>query len=192
MAMNICSPKDGFVIKLLVHEGSKVDGGAALLEMDNDWEMRSLESLRVREAVRQINYAQYTGEQLDFARSIAKTALVAAETQRKLATKLRDLIAKQISVGTTDASQHFQFDMKQTQPTFDRDRALSDQKQLEYSIERHTKIHELAKGLNEYKAAYLKGRMERLKISAPISGHVKLRVQQGSFAELGSTLLEIA
>ena len=189
--MDVCSPKDSFIVKLLVIDGSTVNPGTPLVEMDSDWEERIAERIRVREVLREINFAQLAGDQLELVRSSAKAAVDLAETQYKLASDTADFQRKMIPLGILNAIDVLPSQSRLARATFDRDRAHANQKQLEYAIDRHTKTHELAKKFNEYSAAYMKKRIERLKVAAPIAGHVKLHVQVGSFAQLGSTLLEI-
>jgi multidrug resistance efflux pump len=190
--MDVCSPKDGFVMKLLVRENQAVEAGATLLELDSEREEAIAERIRNREKLRELYAAQYSGEQLALARSIAKSAVDSATEQFTQVKLQADVDASKVDHGLLPAEIEIPGKIKLAQASFDLDRARSDQKQLEYSIERHLKSNELAKSLNEYYLTAIKKRIERLKITAPISGHVKLQVQQGSFAELGSTLLEIS
>jgi multidrug resistance efflux pump len=194
--MDVCSPKDGFVKVMIAQDGSAVKAGDDLLEMDSDREERAAEQIRVREALRQLDEAKYSGEQLALAKRIAQSAVDVGEAQLKYQKAQHDVDAAKlrtglVAVGAGKAVEQANIDSKLAQTTFDRDRAVSDQKQLLLFIDRQLKSHALAKELNEYYAKAIQARITRLTIKAPISGHVKFHVQQGSFAQLGSTLLEI-
>jgi len=189
--MDVCSPKDGFVIKMLAQEGEVVQVGAPLLEMDSDWEQRMAERIRTREALRLIDARQYTGEQMALVIAVAQAALDSAEAQFKEAERKHHSDTRLLENGALTAEYKPSIEAKFAQATFDRERARVDMKQLKYFIDRQGEIQDLAKSLNERYAADIQKRIERLKIAAPTAGKVKLCAQQGSFAQLGSKLLEI-
>lgn len=191
--MEVCSPKDGFVFQVHVQDGLQVEVGTLLIEMDSDVEDRFAEQIRVREELRKINETRYSDEQVALLRSIAKAAVDTAEAQYKDANTQHDVTIEYANVGAIGNVDLVKAsaEAKLAQARFDRDRARADQKELEYAIDRFTKRNELSKNLNQYYLTYIKKRIARLKITAPVAGHVKFYVQQGSFAQLGGKLLEI-
>jgi multidrug efflux pump subunit AcrA (membrane-fusion protein) len=70
--MDICSPKDGFVVKLFVGDGDQVTKGSPLIQMDSDHEDRHLESLATADSIREIRAAQFQGDQLKLLRDMAQ------------------------------------------------------------------------------------------------------------------------
>jgi len=193
--MDVCSPKDGFVKRVIAQDGRAVKAGDDLVEMDSYREERAAEQIRIREANRQLDEARYGGEQLDLAKRMAQSAVDLGEAQLKFQTAQHQVDIRLLqTIGPVDFGKvvaQARIDSQLAQVTFDRDRAISDQKQLMFFIERHQKSNALAKELNDYYAKAIQDRIKLLTIKAPISGHLKLHVQQGSFAQLGSILLEI-
>jgi multidrug resistance efflux pump len=191
--MDVASPKNGFVIKVSVDDGNTVKAGDELLEMDSDWEQTALERIRFQDAMRELNAARYTDEQLGLLRSIAKAAVDAAEAQLSLVERqsAEDNARMRLDENADPALVKLAENARVAQATFDRDRAQTNQTQLEYAIGRIGKANDSAKVLSATYVAAINKRIERLKIMAPVSGHVKLNVRQGSFAKLGSIMLEI-
>jgi multidrug resistance efflux pump len=81
--MDVCSPKDGFVKRVIAQDGSAVKAGDDLLEMDSYREERAAEQIRIREANRQLDAARYSGEQLDLAKRMAQSGVDVGEAQLK-------------------------------------------------------------------------------------------------------------
>ena len=73
--MDICSPKDGFVVKIWPKEGDSVEFNLPILQMDSEDEDKALERLKYIEAARKIRSAQYTGAQLKLLQDSAKLAI---------------------------------------------------------------------------------------------------------------------
>jgi multidrug resistance efflux pump len=73
--MNICAPKDGFVIKVFVKDNAGVKAGSLLLEMDSDWEDRYEAHLDKSEKAREIKYSKHTGQELEVTRDTIEVFL---------------------------------------------------------------------------------------------------------------------
>jgi pyruvate/2-oxoglutarate dehydrogenase complex dihydrolipoamide acyltransferase (E2) component len=191
-AMDVCSPKDGFVIKLLVNQGQQVSYGAQLLQMDVDHEDRALARLRLLERARQIRSSQYQGEQLALVRKVAELAVNTAEANREAAEVRKKALMDQVRSGTWNSGYDLNATAAAITQTLDaHSKAVVQQQQLEYSIRRHVDIDTLAQEMNESQEAYIRSRIERMTVLAPVAGNVHLLVGEHSFAELGSVLLTI-
>jgi multidrug resistance efflux pump len=189
--MNITSPKDGFVIKVVVKDKQVVKTGDLLLQMDSEQEDRNAARVETMESIRQLRSAQYTGPQLDLLRAIAKIAVdLASEKAGEMKLKFENA-TRGLALGLINK---FDFDLVKsdyTQAQLEQSRAEAQQKQLEFSITRHNQADALAKQQSEDLKSYIARKKERLKVVASKDGHVKLLVAEGSFAELGSVLLEV-
>jgi multidrug resistance efflux pump len=194
--MDVCSPKNGFVIRMIAKDGIAVNVGDDLLVMDSDREQRALEDLQARKALMLLDLNKYTGEELKLTSQIAQSAVDFSTAQLNLAKPdegpLRPVLPAHTPVDPIAAQAREQADvLRELQARFDNNRAISDQKQLEFFIARQLKSNEIAVKMNEYYTNAIQDMIKRLTIKAPISGQVKLHVGQGSFARLGSVLLEI-
>jgi multidrug efflux pump subunit AcrA (membrane-fusion protein) len=81
--MEIDAPKSGFIVKILVKDGSHVDAGTPLILMDSDWEDRYLRYLEVNDRMREARTAKYRAEQLRLAREANRIAAGTSEAQVK-------------------------------------------------------------------------------------------------------------
>lgn len=197
--MDVCSPKNGFVIHMTAQDGSAVNVGDDLLVIDSDREQRALEDLHARKALMLLDLNKYTGDELTLTTHVAQSAVDLSTAQLDLANRadsdegpLHPVLPAHTPVDPIAALANERANaLKKLQARFDNDRAISDQKQLEFFIARQRKSNEIAVKLNEYYSNAIQDMIKRLTIKAPISGTVKLHVGQGSFARLGSVLLEI-
>ena len=190
--VDVCSPKDGFVTKVFVQEGQPVKATTTtLLQMDTDAEDRHAERVQTRESIREIRAAQYTGPQLDLLTAIAKLAVDLATERANEAKYKRDYWGEHFALGGNIYDLELaKSDYAQSQ--LEQARAEAQQKQLEFAVKRHNEIDALAKRLNKDEEDFIAKRRNRLKIVSPIDGRVKkLLVAEGSFAELGSVVMEI-
>jgi len=190
--MDVCSPKDGFVFKLLVKNDDEVKIGTPLLQMDSEVEDRNTEHVQKMDSVREIRAAQYIGPQLVLLRALAKLAVDLATEKTRAAKQSYDLINREFHFGLLKVSDTYEPESTYIQSQLEQSRAEAQQKQLEYAVKRHTETNDLAKRLSDEHLAFLKRKKDRLSMTASTPGRVKnLRVGEGSFAELGSVLMEI-
>jgi multidrug resistance efflux pump len=189
--MEICSPKDGFVVSLLVKDGQPVKSGELLLQLDSAQEDRHLERVQTAESVRAIRAAQYTGPQLEVLRSIAQAAIDIATAKAKASLVRYEYAARNTQIGINTTADSREKEAEHLLAQAELARAQAQQKQLEFAVQRHVETDALARRFSENEKAFFTKRRELLAINAPRDGRVKLRVAQGSFAELGSVLAEV-
>jgi multidrug resistance efflux pump len=189
--MDVCSPKDGFVLKLFVQDKQEVKTGTPLLQMDNDVEDRNAEHIEALEAIREVRSSRYIGPQLDLLRKVAQNAVALAGEQANEAKVKYDIQEGYVKVGAFNGQDYLVAKSRYSQAQYELERAKDQQAQVEFAIARHTQTDALAKKLSETHLSFISKKKERLKLVAPRDGHVKLLVAEGSFAELGSVLMEI-
>lgn len=191
--MDICAPKDGFVVKLFVRDHDQVQIGKPLLTMDSEAEDRSAEHMQKMESAREIWQAQYTGPQLDLLREIAKLAVdLASEKVTEAQAKLIRPQALAVSGAVPDVSDFQVAKSEHAQSLLEVKRAQAQQMQLEYAVTRHAETSALLKQMSDNQLEFIARKKERLSIASPSGGRVKLKVAEGSFAKRGSVLVEIA
>jgi multidrug resistance efflux pump len=189
--MDVCSPKDGFVEKLFVHDKETVHAGARLIQMDSDLEDRIAERVKLLESIREIAASKYIGEELDLLYKIAQNGVDLANEQSNEAKLRLGKATTDLKIGAEVPTDFLVVKSRFNQAQFEEKRASYQQKQVEFAIARHSKTNALAKELSENHLTFVSKRKERLTIVAPRDGRVKLLVAEGSFAELGSVLIEI-
>jgi len=189
--MEVCSPKDGFVIEVLATEGQQVKARDHVLTIDSDDELRDKARLEKIDSVRALMSAQYQGQELDVNQRVANVAVeIAKEIVR---TKEALLAEKQMQkrLGVLTDIELTPFETGYKQALLEQEKAELDAKKFSFAVERHVKINDLVKTYMQTEMKLVETKRERLKILAPINGAVRLRVAVDSFAELGSVLLEI-
>lgn len=189
--MNISSPKDGFVVKLFVKDGDPVKRFAPLVQMDTDWEDRLADRVTKRQSIADARSTQYSGEQLKQLQDLAQLAVDIAKTNVDAIQRAYDINAGVNRLGGYQAALLKIDEAHLTQARMEQTRAELQQKQLNSSVTRHAQMDALAKKLSQDELDFLSARKDRLKIAAPIDGHVKLLVAEGGFAKRGTFLMEI-
>ena len=190
--MEVCAPRDAFVINLFVSDHDQVKIGSPLLQLDTDVEDRHAEHVQKMEASRIVWEAQYTGSQLDLLREIAKLAVDIANEKVKQAKINYDWEKALVMAGVPTSGNYLgvrksEYDQSLLEVT----KAEAQQKQLEYAVTRHAETSALVKKMNNDQLEFIAKRKGRLSIAAPSTGQIKLRVAEGSFAKRGSVLMEI-
>jgi multidrug resistance efflux pump len=191
--MDICSPKDGFVLELFVQPSSRVEVGQPLIQLDSEFEDRALARIDTMEATRQLTAAQYKEPQVDLIRQIASIAVSVAEANMTLQTKVNHENHRLTQSGAANPNQPNALvqEYNVVNATKQHEKAVNQLKQFELSVSRHNEIDALASKHAAVERGFIENRKTLLKILAPIAGIVDFRVAKGSFAELGSILLSI-
>jgi multidrug resistance efflux pump len=180
------------VTEVFVHQGQQINVGTPMFQMDTDAEDMALKRVQTSESVRAIRSAQYAGPQLEVVRDLAKLAVEKATANLVPAKFASGHAQAEIIGGVAQQPQTAIEAVKNQLAQIELDQAKDQQKQLEFAIERHNKIDDLAKQLSQEQEAFLNRKRERLTVRAPHQGRVKsLLVGKGSFAELGSILGQI-
>jgi multidrug resistance efflux pump len=189
--MNICAPKDGFVIKVFVKDNAVVKAGSPLLEMDSDWEDRYEAHLDKSEKAREIKYSKHTGKELEVIRAAAQLAIDLSSERTKARQGIDDIESNKINMGVPDYETIWQTHDLLAQAKLDQAKAETQQKQLEFAITRFNQLNELAKKWYEDQKAFLAKRKSLLTVTAPIDGKVTLLAGVGSYAKHGNAIAEI-
>jgi multidrug efflux pump subunit AcrA (membrane-fusion protein) len=191
--MDVCAPKDGFVVKLFVHDHDQIQIGDSLLKMDSEAEDRNVQHVQKMDSVREIWAAQYTGPQLDLLRAIATIAIdLAREKVTESQAKLNQQKALSLTGAAGNGVDILVAKSEYAQSQIELAKAEAQQKQLEYTVTRHVESSALVKQMTKDQLEFIAKKKERLSITAPSGGKVKLRIAEGSFAKRGSVLAEIA
>jgi multidrug resistance efflux pump len=190
--MDVCSPKDGFVVSLFVKDGQAVKSGELLLQLDSASEDRNLERVQTAESVRAIRAAQYTGPQLEVLRQIAQAAIDMAAARLEPLQAAYTVAMRQEQLGVNTTLDRLEREADRLLAEAELARAQAQQKKLEFSVQRHADTDALAKLFTKDEKAFYLKRKELLAIKAPKSGRVKLHLAQGSFAEIGSILAQVS
>lgn len=189
--MEACSPKDGFVAKLLVSDEAQVSKGDLILEMESEHEDRADERLAAADATREIAAAQYIPPQVDVIRRIATAAVKLAEKNLALSQEARNDIAKFVDFGRADHQALLSAEIDLAKAKIEHNKAKDQLAKFEIAVDRHNKTNEVAKQHTLKEREFIAKRKLRLRVFAPKSGTIKQFVAEGSFAELGSTLFEV-
>jgi multidrug efflux pump subunit AcrA (membrane-fusion protein) len=190
-AMDVHSPKDGFVVELKVKMGMKVAANDPLLTMDTDDEDRNIERVHKMERVRALMAAQYESPELEVTRRIAQIAVEVADNSIEGKKALFDSQSQNVlhGVGTAEF-QVAEADYKNA--LLAKEKATNDLKKFEFAIARHNAINEVVKNFMEYEDQILQTKRKRFHVLAPTSGVVSaLLVGVNSFAARGQSLLVI-
>lgn len=189
--MNVCAPKDGIVIKVLVKDKAVVKAGSPLLQMDSDWEDKFEEYLDKSEKTRQIKASKYTGQELEVIRAATQLAVDLSTERAKAAQKIDDYHWGQVENGVPIYLNIHEADFTLAQAKLDQGKAETQQKQLEFAISRFNQLNELAKKWYEDQKAFVAKRKSLLTVTAPIDGKVTLLVGTGSYAKHGNSIAKI-
>jgi multidrug efflux pump subunit AcrA (membrane-fusion protein) len=189
--MDVCSPKDGFVMLLHVNDGESPKRNDLLVELDTDAEDRATKRLQATDDTRSVKMAQYTGPELDLLREIAQIAVDL--TGQDITNTSRDLALaqKREQLGVGQAADTSQAKSNHEMADLQHKKAVAQQKQLEFAVKRHEAVNKIAQQVSAFQMKQIQDTRNRMRIAAPIDGKVTLLVGKGSFAELGSVLLRI-
>lgn len=178
-------------MKLSVRDGDRVKIGDPLLQMDSDREDKDTEQVNALEAIRKIRADQFKGPELALLQTIAKTAVEIATEKTNTDTTDADRADKLVKLGSLDPFVATVARAKARESQLALDRATAQQSQLQFAISRHSQVDVIAKQMDDNRLALLAKQKNQLSIMSPVAGTVHLHVGTGSFAELGSVLLEI-
>jgi len=191
--MDICSPKNGFVLKIYVKVKDLVSVSPAMpfLDMDTEAEDKALAHLDLMDATRAANAAQYTGDQLQLLQDLAKAAV-------DLATAKQTPFPRALVEAKDQQKQYYNtlqyLNILSSSNIADQElkRALAQQSQLDFSVKRHAALDAAAATYSQAHRKYLTDFKQRLSIKAPIAGKVtRILVAEGSFAKRGSVLATV-
>lgn len=193
--MEVCSPKDGLVVLVSVTDGQEVVKGQPLLQMDTIDEDRDRDKLTKLETIRKLMAAQYEGEELVAARRLAQIAVELAENVRKTKDVLYHKNVTAIEL-IDDPIMWADFVIEQGKTDYPNsklnvEKAELQLKQFDFAISRHKAMNIAVQTYIQSQLETLEKKRKLLTVIAPVGGRVSLRVDQNSFAELGSVLLEI-
>ena len=189
--MDIFSPKDGFVVELIVAEGAPVKPGTHLLKMDTDDEDRDKERLAKMENVRLQMAAQYTGRELSLSKRLAEIAMEMAKYSVETLPGYIQNVKDWVEAGRLSPGDIFNAETEYSQAILNLEKAQIDLQKFEFAVARHLAINSIIKNYMAKESQYLELKRNRLTVLAPVSGKVKFQVAVNSFAELGGRLLTI-
>jgi pyruvate/2-oxoglutarate dehydrogenase complex dihydrolipoamide acyltransferase (E2) component len=189
--MDICSPKDGFVVALLVDNEALVHPGHHLLTMDTDDEDRDKARLVKMESVRLQMAQQYSGPELDLSRSLTQ---ISVDLAQEAVTDYGDLLKHvqgNADLGKATLDELVPVTLQYNQAVINLKKAQLELKKFEFAVARHVEINSIIDKYMAQESSTLDIKRGRLTVLAPISGKVKLQTAVNSFSELGGVLLTI-
>jgi multidrug resistance efflux pump len=189
--MEIQCPKNGFVVKLLVVDGKPVSAGTAIVQLETYEEDRDLADAKSKELMRLIQGRKYDDSQVKNKLRLAQIAIDIAQKNVEIKERIHNRLAAERQIGTTLEERELNAQSELLKAKLEYEKATEQLDQLKHTIADGRDMNENAKNRIAEEIRWIYGRIERMKVLAPISGTVTFLAAPNSFLEIGDSLAKI-
>ena len=187
----VCSPKDGYVVEVVVANGQSVQKGDALLQMDTLEEDKNIHRFNHLSAVHSVARKKYSGPQFDKSVAATKASLVRAQEVLDEKKGEVEAIKKKIAIGAAYPADLSKLEVEVIALQEELAKAQMALESLVFSASNYLETAALISSHIDLERTAQISLKERMRILAPVAGTVSLQVAATSFLKLGHVLLTI-
>jgi multidrug resistance efflux pump len=190
-SVRLVAPRDCFIVKLVMLDGSDAKKGDLLASLDTENEDNALDRLALAENFLTLQERAISDEQLEIRRMILRSTVETAKTyvihaRRMSLIKANEEQAGTIELGTTDLSRTTAV---RAEAEWERAKIALDLFEFN-SVQAAKKLEFIRAQLDSEKVRYKKQR-ERMFLRSPIDGTVKINSFEGAYLPKGTVVIEI-
>jgi hypothetical protein len=191
--IRICSPKDAFVSELLVVDGAEVAIDALLCHLLDDDEARSIQQVQLAKSLLALEAAALSDSQVALQRRVLELASDLAAKYLASAQAKAKAIGSYALLGQApyDQVSNLQAEIAIEKANTEVEKSTLALKSFDFNVAQAKAKHDLIAQQIPLELAYLKGKQNRLSISCPVAGKIRLLAAKGSFIKLGDPIAEI-
>jgi multidrug resistance efflux pump len=192
--LKISSPKSGFVLDVFVKQNGTIEAGQPIVQLDSRDEAKDLLHAQTLEGVRKAMLERLSDEQLKISRRIAQIACDLAKQDQTIKQIAFDKFIAQIPSGMKglpDIPEGKTLEADLSKAKLEVERAQLQLQVFDYTNQTDVHVDELLSAQFPKDVQYYQDKMDRLKVTSPAAGHVKLAVAVGSFVKEGDEIATI-
>ena len=186
----ICSPKSGVIRHVFVANGSALQTGDAICNLDSDDEDRALDRLQALEDLYKIEARVLEPEIVEGRRRFLELNLETARAYVQFAKAKAMSAAIQLMFTPIDQLQT-QTAAALIKANAEETKALKQLELFDFSIKQAKERMALVKTQLDKERKFINSQHTRLQIKSPARGKIHLKIASGSFVELGHAIAEL-
>jgi multidrug resistance efflux pump len=189
-AFNVESPKDGVIASIYFSDG-RVKAGDIICEIEADDEQRAVDRINLAMQLLELEEHLLDPAQVKIRRSILEASEISAAKGQQLAKQIYDYYYSGSQLGVSTTPEVASANINLTRAQAEHAKAVASLKLFDFNVSQAQKRLALYKQQIPTEQSFIKNKINRLKISAPIDGSLTLYFGLRSFIEKGHLLATI-